>query len=136
MAAQGLHLQVISIPVKNVGRSVAWYRDMFSLPFCFPFNEGDDEACLNLKGMGLCLIRSLEVPRLDFPNMKGEPVPILSFQVDNIHELHAEMIERGGDVREMVYKKGGGFSFRFLDPDGNCLGVWGGWPKEGDEENS
>ncbi|MCC2684310.1 MAG: hypothetical protein K0R75_1209 [Paenibacillaceae bacterium] len=134
MAAQGLHLQVLNIPVKNVERSVAWYRDMFDLPFCFPYTEGEDMACLNLKGMGMCLTRTLETTKLDFPNMKGEQVPILSFQVDNIQELRAEMIQKGGDVREMVYKKGGGYSFRFVDPDGNCLGVWGGWPKEEDVE--
>jgi predicted enzyme related to lactoylglutathione lyase len=33
-------------------------------------------------------------------------------------------------MEEMIYKPGGGYSFQLLDPDGNRLGIWGGWPKE------
>lgn len=130
MAAKSFHLQVIEIPVTNVERSVKWYTDMFGLGFCFPFHEGDDEAWLNLNGMGFGLVRSPETLKLEFVNSRGERKPVLSFQVDNIHELHKEMIGKGANVREMVYKPGGGYSFQFTDPDNNFLGVWGGWPKE------
>jgi predicted enzyme related to lactoylglutathione lyase len=130
MAAQSFHLQIISIPVKNVERAVTWYREMFGLDFCFPFQEGDDEALLNLNGMGFGLYRSSEVLKMDFTNAKGERLPILTFQVDNIHELHAEMANKGANVKEMVFKPGGGHNFQFVDPDGNYLGIWGGWPKE------
>lgn len=130
MAAKSLHLQVIELPVKNVSESVKWYTEMFGLGFCFPYNEGDDEAWLNLNGMGFGLIRSNEIPKLDFVTAQGERKPFFTFQVDNIQELHEEMTRKGADVKEMVYKKGGGYSFQFIDPNGIQLGIWGGWPEE------
>lgn len=134
MAAKSFHLQVIELPVKHVKESVQWYTEMFGLGFCFPYNEGDDEAWLNLNGMGFGLIRTDELPRLDFVTAKGERKPFFTFQVDNIQELHEDMIRKGVEVREMVYKKGGGYSFQFFDPSGNHLGIWGGWPKEEEEK--
>lgn len=132
MSAKSFHLQVIELPVKNVKESVQWYTEMFGLGFCFPYHEGDDEAWLDLNGMGLGLIRSNsnELPKLDFVTSKGERKPFFTFQVNNIKELHEEMIQKGVEVQEMVYKQGGGYSFQFFDPNGNHLGIWGGWPKE------
>ncbi|MFD0679000.1 MULTISPECIES: hypothetical protein [unclassified Paenibacillus] len=40
------------------------------------------------------------------------------------------MKQKGANVKEVVYKPGGGYRFQFLDPDGNCMGIWGEWPKE------
>jgi len=127
---RSLHLQIIEIPVKDVKRSAAWYREMFKLDYCFPYKEGDDGAFLNLNGIALGLIESQEIPKLEFFSMKGECKPVLTFQVNNIQALHEEMIGKGADVKEMIYKPGGGHSFQFLDLDGNLIGVWGGWPKE------
>jgi hypothetical protein len=31
---------------------------------------------------------------------------------------YEEMKQKGADVKEMVYKPGGGYSFQFVDPDG------------------
>lgn len=134
MTAKSFHLQVIELPVRNVEQSVKWYTEMFGIGLCFPFNEGDDGAFLNLNGMALGLIRANEIPKLEFVSTRGERKPFFTFQVDNIHELNEEMIRKGVEVQEMVYKPGGGYSFQFKDPDGNQLGIWGGWPKD-DEPN-
>jgi len=130
LSAKSFHLQVIEIPVKNVEESVKWYTELFGLELSFPYNEGDGEAWLNLKGMGFGLIHSNEIPKMDFITAKGERKPFFTFQVDNIEELHKDMTQKGVEVQEMVYKQGGGFSFQFFDPNGNYLGIWGGWPKE------
>lgn len=130
MAAKSAHFQVIEIPVKDVQESVQWYTSMFGFGFCFPYHEGDDEAFLNVNGMGFGLIRSNEMPKMDFKSARGERKPFFTFQVDNIEELHHEMKHKGAEVHDMVYKEGGGYSFQFHDPNGNHLGIWGGWPKE------
>ncbi|WP_274654720.1 VOC family protein [Paenibacillus humicola] len=130
MTAKSLHLQVIELPVKDVAASVKWYTEMFGLGFSFPYQEGDDEAWLNLNGMGFGLVRTNDIPKLEFVSAQGERKPVLTFQVDNIEELREEMIRKGTQVEKMVYKKGGGYSFQFADPEGNRLGIWGGWPKE------
>jgi predicted enzyme related to lactoylglutathione lyase len=130
LTVKRFHLQVIEVPVRNVKESVEWYTGMFGLSFCFPYNEGDEEAWLNVNGMGFGLIHTNEVPKMEFISIKGERKIFFSFQVDNIHELYEEMKQKGADVKEMVYKQSGGYSFQFVDPDGNCMGIWGGWPKE------
>lgn len=130
MTAKAFHLQIVELPVRNVKESMQWYTDLFGVDLCFPYNEGDDEAWLNLNGLGFGLIRSDDQPRMEFVSASGERKPFFTFQVDNIKELHEEMNQKGVEVKEMVYKQGGGYSFQFFDPSGNFLGIWGGWPKE------
>ncbi|MGN7360225.1 VOC family protein [Paenibacillus sp. SAF-054] len=130
MAAQSLHIQVIELPVKDVAKSAKWYTEVFGLGFCFPFNEGDDAAWLNLNGMSLGLVEALEVPKFEFVSSKGERKPVLTFQAENIQQMSRELSQKGVQVGEMLYKPGGGYSFQIVDPNGNLLGVWGGWPKE------
>ncbi|GAA0383688.1 VOC family protein [Paenibacillus motobuensis] len=130
MTAKSFHLQIAELPVRNVKESMQWYTDLFGVDLCFPYNEGDDEAWLNLNGLGFGLIRSDEQPKMNFVSASGERKLFFTFQVDNIKELHEEMIQKGVEVEEMAYKQGGGYSFQFFDPSGNYLGVWGGWPKE------
>ncbi|MDF2961469.1 MAG: hypothetical protein K0S39_3204 [Paenibacillus sp.] len=130
---KSFHLQIIELPVKSVKESVKWYTELFGLGFCFPYNEGDDEAWLNLNGMGFGLILSNEIPQLDFVTARGERKPFFTIQVDNIKELHEEMIRKGVKIQEIVHKQGGGYSFRVFDQDGHHLGIWGGWPKKEQE---
>ncbi|MDP5276453.1 VOC family protein [Chengkuizengella axinellae] len=129
MAAKSFHLQIVELPVKNVKESVEWYKKMFGLKLSFPFNEGDDEAWFNLNGMGFGLIQTNDLPKMDFISSKGERKPFFTFQVDNIKEFHQEMIQKGVEVQDMVFKQDGGYSFQFFDLNGNPLGIWGGWPK-------
>jgi hypothetical protein len=83
-----------------------------------------------VNGMALGLIRANEIPKLELFSAKGERKPVVTFQVENIKELYEEMVRSVAQVEEMIYKQGGGYSFQLLDPDGNRLGIWGGWPKE------
>jgi len=132
MAVQVKNYAVIQLPVRNLEVSVKWYRELLGLPFTFEYSPGDQEAWLNVGGVGLGLIQSPEVPRLDFMNSSGQPQPIISLQVDHIHEAYEELKQRGADVGELVYKPQGGYSFTFRDPDGHMGNLWGGWPKEGE----
>ncbi|ETT40168.1 hypothetical protein C162_27362 [Paenibacillus sp. FSL R7-269] len=77
---------------------------MLGIPFTFEYAPGDQEAWLNVGGVGLGLIGCPEVPKLDFTNSRGQLQPIISLQVDNIHEAY--------------------------DPDRHMGNSWGGWPKE------
>ncbi|WJQ80051.1 VOC family protein [Brevibacillus brevis] len=56
--------------------------------------------------------------------------------VDKIHEVYEELKSKGIEVSEMTYKRGGGYSFRFRDPDGHLNHLWGGWPSAEDEERN
>ncbi|CAM4291166.1 VOC family protein [Paenibacillus tarimensis] len=121
---------VVQLPVRDVDASIRWYKDVLGIPFTFEYTPGDEEAWLNVGGVGLGLIRCPEVPRLEFANSRGELQPIISLQVDNIHDAYEELKSKGAEVSEMVYKPQGGYSFTFRDPDGHLGHLWGGWPQE------
>jgi catechol 2,3-dioxygenase-like lactoylglutathione lyase family enzyme len=118
----------VQLPVRDLEKSVSWYRDILGLTFTFEFRPGDNEAWLNVGGVGLGLIRSQEIPKLEFTDMQGTTQPILQFQVENIHDVYNELQHKGVQVSEMIYKKEGGYSFTFRDPDGHIASLWGGWP--------
>jgi catechol 2,3-dioxygenase-like lactoylglutathione lyase family enzyme len=124
---------VVQWPVRDLEKSVAWYRDVLGLEFAFEFRPGDNEAWLNVGGVGLGLIRCQDLPKLEFTNVHGHTQPILQFQVENIHDVYRQLQAKGVVVSEMMYKKAGGYSFTFRDPDGHIASLWGGWPTEADE---
>jgi catechol 2,3-dioxygenase-like lactoylglutathione lyase family enzyme len=121
---------VIQLPVRDLEASLKWYRETLGIPFTFPYTPGDQEAWLNVGGVGLGLIHSPEVPITSFTNSRGELQPIISLQVDHIHEAYEELRQKGAALGEMVFKPQGGYSFTFRDPDGHIGNLWGGWPKD------
>ncbi|WP_284646180.1 VOC family protein [Paenibacillus silviterrae] len=130
MAVNVKNYAVVQLPVRDLEASVRWYKEMLGIPFTFEYTPGDQEAWLNVGGVGLGLIRCPEVPKLDFTNSRGQLQPIISLQVDDIHEAYEALKKKDAAVGEMVYKPQGGYSFTFRDPDGHMGNMWGGWPKE------
>jgi predicted lactoylglutathione lyase len=133
MTIKAIDIPVIQLPVRDLEKSVAWYRDVLGLGFTFEYNPGDHEAWMNVNGgIGLGLIRckDKEIPKLSFRNMNGEMNAVLTFRVEEIHQVYDEMKARGIEVGKMIYKEGGGYSFKIEDLDGHFSYVWGGWPKE------
>ncbi|MGG4033973.1 VOC family protein [Paenibacillus cisolokensis] len=122
------------MPVKDLEVSVKWYQEVLGIPFTFDFRPGDNEAWLNVGGVGLGLIRCPKVPSLDFTNSSGQLQPIISLQVDNIHDAYREIKEKGIEAGELIYKPSGGYSFTLRDPDGHLSNLWGGWPSAEDEQ--
>lgn len=133
MAVNVTNFAVIQWPVKDLEQAVAWYRNTLGLGFTFDFHPGDNEAWLNVGGVGLGLIRCPDVPQLEFTDKHGTRQPILQFQVENIHEVYRELQSKGVEVSEMIFKKEGGYSFTFRDLDGHVASLWGGWPNESDQ---
>ncbi|MGZ4112858.1 MAG: VOC family protein, partial [Tumebacillaceae bacterium] len=107
---------------------------ILGLAFTFEFQPGDQEAWLNVGGVGLGLIRSTEVPRFEFTNSRGTTQPMMQFQVENIQDVYNELQRKGVEVSEMIYKPEGGYSFTFRDPDGHLAGLWGGWPTDDERQ--
>jgi predicted enzyme related to lactoylglutathione lyase len=133
MTVKTTNFAVVQLPVKDLEASVKWYQEVMGIPFTFEFKAGDNEAWLNVGGVGLGLIRCPNVPKLDFSNITGQAQPIISFQVENIKSVYLEIKNKGVELSEMIYKKSGGYSFTLRDPDGHLSSLWGGWPSEEDE---
>jgi catechol-2,3-dioxygenase len=69
MAVVTTNFAVVKLPVKDLESSARWYQDVMGIPFTFDFKPGDNEAWLNVGGVGLGLIRCPNVPKLDFSGM-------------------------------------------------------------------
>ncbi|GIP38555.1 hypothetical protein J31TS4_18350 [Paenibacillus sp. J31TS4] len=128
MAVKVKNYAVIQLPVKDIEASIRWYGELLGIPFTFEYQPGDQEAWLNVAGIGLGLIQCPEVPSLDFTNSAGQLQPIISLQVDSIQDVYRELRDQGIETGELVYKQGGGYSFTLRDPDGHLSNLWGGWP--------
>ena len=80
MAVNVKNYAVVQLPVRDLEASVRWYKEILGIPFTFEYNKGDQEAWLNVGGIGLGLINCPEVPKLDFTNSRGQLQPIISLR--------------------------------------------------------
>ena len=77
----------VSIRVHDVGRAVAFYRDVLGLEFLFDTGPLAFLMCGDVRIM----LTKPESPEFDHPSST------LYFRVDDIHETRAELAERGAE---------------------------------------
>jgi catechol 2,3-dioxygenase-like lactoylglutathione lyase family enzyme len=106
------HVDFISVPVSDVERSVAWYRDTLGVPQTgeggFPEFQLGDNAFLYLidpKALGG-----------EFSHGNGGPVAL---RVDDVEATRAELEERGIEFIGETHDSGVCHMAPFADPDGN-----------------
>lgn len=133
MSNQTVGLAVVQWPVKDIERSLSWYQTILGVSLTFPYTPGDDAAWLNLGNVGFGLVQTAAVPQLDYQDIHGARRPLVQFQVDNIHDVHLSLRDKGIEASDMRFIRGGGHSFTIIDPDGNAVSLWGGWPSEDED---
>jgi catechol 2,3-dioxygenase-like lactoylglutathione lyase family enzyme len=106
------HVDFISVPVSDMERSVAWYRDTLGLPQTgedgFPEFKLGDNVFLYLvdpKSLGG-----------EFRSGHGSPIAL---RVADIAETRAELEGRGIEFAGEIYDTGVCHMAPFDDPDGN-----------------
>lgn len=119
-----LVVENVFIPVGEIGRARAWYRDVLGLPVgdvlsghlcCIPMEHGP----------GLLLDQKLTIDGVG-PNVKRGDYPLFMFTTDDIHASLAFLQARGVDVVEYDGKViHNGHWFNFRDREGNLLMVCG-----------
>lgn len=114
------------LPVSNLELAVAWYEETFELTVR---RREPDGAILSLgNGQWLFLLESLDKQTANFRTKQwdGENYEMfsLTFEVDDIVELHKRLRERGVDLEPLVDHDSCGLQFKFKDPDGNKFNVW------------
>jgi catechol 2,3-dioxygenase-like lactoylglutathione lyase family enzyme len=75
----------IAIPVHDVERAIAFYRDVLGLEFLFDAGPLAFLMCGEVRIM----LTKPELPEFDHPSS------IVYFRVDDIHAARAELVERG-----------------------------------------
>jgi catechol 2,3-dioxygenase-like lactoylglutathione lyase family enzyme len=116
-------LEVVIVPVSDIERSIAFYRDQvgFALDH-HTTNEHMDVAQLTPPGSGCSIVfGSLPSQREMEPgSLKG-----LQLVVADAAKARAELVGRGVECSEIVVfdERDGGTLFGFADPDGNTWAV-------------
>jgi predicted enzyme related to lactoylglutathione lyase len=110
-------LEVVVVPVSDVDRAIAFYRDQVGFALDHDTHAGDQRfAQLTPPGSGCSIVVSDPSP-MPAGSLKG-----VQLVVSDAHRAHAELIERGvtvGDV-DVIDERDGGTLFGFTDPDGNA----------------
>ena len=107
------HVDFISVPVSDLERSTAWYRDTLGLPQTgdggFPeFKLGDN--------VFLYLIDPKSIGADEFRHPHGSPIAL---RVADVAETRKELESRGIEFVDDTYDTGVCHMAPFADPDGN-----------------
>jgi catechol 2,3-dioxygenase-like lactoylglutathione lyase family enzyme len=110
-------LEVVVVPVSDVDRAIAFYRDQLGFNLDHDTRAGDQRFVqLTPPGSG-CSIVLGEPPPMPPGSLKG-----LRLVVSDAYRARAELIDRGvaaGDI-DVIDERDGGTLFGFTDPDGNA----------------
>lgn len=114
------------LPVRNLRLAVKWYSELFGLTV----RKCDDTGAILILGDGqwLFLLETLDNRTANFVTNQwdGENYEMfsLTFEVENITELHKRLRENGAEVEPLVDHGSCGLQFKFKDVDGNKFNVW------------
>jgi predicted enzyme related to lactoylglutathione lyase len=113
-------LEVVVVPVSDVDRAIAFYRDQVGFALDHDTHAGEMRfAQLTPPGSGCSIVLGDQPggPAMQPGSLKG-----LQLVVCDAYRARAELIERGvaaGDI-DVIDERDGGTLFGFTDPDGNA----------------
>ena len=110
-------LEVVVVPVSDVDRAIAFYRDQLGFNLDHDTRAGNQRfAQLTPPGSGCSIVLS-EQPPMPPGSLKG-----LQVVVADAYHVRGELLERGvaaGEI-DVIDERDGGTLFGFTDPDGNA----------------
>jgi catechol 2,3-dioxygenase-like lactoylglutathione lyase family enzyme len=104
----------VSVPVTDLGRSTAWYRDTLGL------EQTDDGAWPEFR-LGENAFLYLMDPTNIGQEFRGPHTAPIALRVPNVQEARAELEGRGVEFQGDVFDTGVCHMAQFRDPDGNAL---------------
>jgi catechol 2,3-dioxygenase-like lactoylglutathione lyase family enzyme len=109
-------LEVVVVPVTNIDRAIAFYRDQLGFNLDHDTHAGDQRfAQLTPPGSGCSIVLS-DPPPMTPGSLKG-----VQLVVADAYRARDELVARGVDVDEItvIDERDGGTLFGFADTDGN-----------------
>jgi catechol 2,3-dioxygenase-like lactoylglutathione lyase family enzyme len=110
-------LEVVVVPVSDVDRAIAFYRDQLGFHLDHDTRAGDQRfAQLTPSGSGCSIVLSEPTP-MPTGSLKG-----LQLVVADAYRAREQLVERGvvaGDI-DVIDERDGGTLFGFTDLDGNA----------------
>jgi catechol 2,3-dioxygenase-like lactoylglutathione lyase family enzyme len=110
-------LEVVVVPVSDVDRAIAFYRDQLGFNLDHDTRAGDQRfAQLTPPGSGCSIVLSDPSP------MQPGALKGVQLVVADAYHAREQLLERGvttGDI-DVIDERDGGTLFGFTDPDGNA----------------
>lgn len=115
------------LPVSNLELASRWYNETLGLTVR-PRGSSDPAILVLGNGQWLFLLETKEKRTANFltDQWEGEKYEMfsLTFEVENIVEVHKRLRESGVYVEPISDQGSCGLQFKFKDPDGNKFNVW------------
>ncbi|MDQ8738981.1 VOC family protein [Paenibacillus sp. LHD-38] len=113
------------IPVTNLQQALKWYSEHLGFKLAV-----EDPICLELRtesGVRVFLIPNDEGKVTSHMNYANGVQATYGFTVaEDIHSLYQQFKDKGIKVGKLSDYQG--LSFKFFDPDGNAIELWGDYP--------
>ena len=116
-----MKLELVPVPVTDVDRATAFYRDQVGFALDVDVQPADGVRVVQLTPPGSACSILLSTGLPDISGMVPGSVKALHLVVGDIEESRQELIGRGVDVGAIDDVGGGVRYARFADPDGNSL---------------
>ncbi|HEX2370106.1 MAG TPA: VOC family protein [Acidimicrobiia bacterium] len=117
-------LEVVPVPVSDIDKALAFYRDQFGFAVDLDDQVSEDERLVQLTPPGSGCSIQLKTTEMPPGSLRG-----LQIVVDDVAAARAELLDRGADISGVRHFEAGAWvdgpggrwnSFAFLsDPDGN-----------------
>ncbi|MGO4500147.1 VOC family protein [Paenibacillus sp. 2RAB27] len=115
------------LPVSNVEIASMWYKETLGLTVK-PRGPADGAILVLGNGQWLFLLETKEKRTANFmtDQWEGDEYEMfsLTFEVENIVEVHKRLRESGVYVEPLNDQGNCGLQFKFKDPDGNKFNIW------------
>lgn len=110
------------IPIKNIEKSIEWYKNMLNLTFIWHSKE-EKLAQLNLpSGQMLFLVETKDDTTATF-TVNGEKHQVIGFHTTRIEELYKHLVDNEVKVEPIIDDGAGNKFLHFYDLNGNKFNV-------------
>ena len=111
-----MKLSYITIMVRDLEKSIAFYENLAELQLLHRFNPGPGEIAFLANAEGETMLELIEFENVEKVSAKGL---VVSFDAgEELEQLRETAIELGYDVTEIIDRKPKPKHFTVLDPDG------------------
>lgn len=126
MKAKVKRIECVYIPITNPDESAEWYQRNLGLELRNPVTE--DQVQLKVgEDQAIFLIKTKEKTTLNYIEVGGTEMSVITLEVTNIEEIYNNMKTNGVRIEGINETEGCGDFFDVFDPDGNKISIWGGW---------
>ncbi len=117
--------------VTNPAISAKLVSDVFELVFILLRPVSHDQAQLKITdSQTIFLVKTKEKTTFNYFEVGGTEMSAITLEINYLEDLNKKLVSENEQVDSIADNGGCGLSFHVLDPDGNKLHLWGGWPQK------